>query len=584
MRLALVGPEIEENLALRYIDAAARKAGHVPEVFDFSSAAQSQQVVEAILRFGPDVVGLSLMYTRRSREFVALARELRARGFAGHLTCGGHFAVVHSNELLREVEAIDSVLLGEGEEVLVELLANLQRPERVAGMVRRTTDGGLTSTPARPPPDDLDVRAWPTRPPKLDQMLGLKLANVVSGRGCWASCRFCSINAWHGRIGGLRFRQRAVEALADEMAALYSVRGVHIFNFHDDNFFHPRREVNLDRFTRLKALLDERGVGPVGIQVKARPDSVDPEVIASLKALGLFRVFLGVESNAVNGLKALGRGISREQNHRALQVLLDAGVHVSFNLLMFEPDCTLSDLRENVFFMRRWAEVPLNYCRVEVYGGTALERDLRAQGRLTGDCFGYSYAIADPAAQTAYEIFHAALAPRAFALDGANALAMALDYHLHLLERFWPERVHASLRRRVHEAVRAVNEDSARLLMRVCDFAEGRPDAAAVEEFSRRLAAEREEFDRRACPRAARLIAEMGGLARMPRLLAEVGGTFAKVAWLFAAIVLAAALVITFFGQNLRALFAASTELSGEEAPRSTPPPPAPAPPLAPPP
>ena len=42
------------------------------------------------------------------------------------------------------------------------------------------------------------------------------------------------------------------------------------------------------------------------------------EVISLLKSLGLFRLFLGVETNAVLGLKTLGRGIERRQNHEAL--------------------------------------------------------------------------------------------------------------------------------------------------------------------------------------------------------------------------------------------------------------------------
>ena len=33
--------------------------------------------------------------------------------------------------------------------------------------------------------------------------------------------------------------------------------------------------------------------------------------------------------------------------------------------------------------------------RVEVYGGTALERELKQSGRLVGSYFGYTYRIAD---------------------------------------------------------------------------------------------------------------------------------------------------------------------------------------------
>jgi hypothetical protein len=99
-------------------------------------------------------------------------------------------------------------------------------------------------------------------------------------------------------------------------------------------------------------------------------DSIDRETVAGMQEIGLFRVFLGVETNAVAGLLTLGRGIRREENAAALQILRAAGTHTCFNLLMFDPETTLGDLRENIAFLARQAEFPLNFCRVEVYAGT----------------------------------------------------------------------------------------------------------------------------------------------------------------------------------------------------------------------
>ena len=263
---------------------------------------------------------------------------------------------------------------------------------------------------------------------------------MLSGRGCYANCRFCSIRAWHANIGGPRFRQRRIGAVAEEMADLYHRRGVRIFNFHDDNFLLPGKTENIERLGQLQRALHDRGVGRIGFQIKARPDSIDREVVARLKELGLFRVFLGVETNAVAGLLTLGRGIRREQNAEALQVLREAGIHTCFNLLMFDPETTLDDLRENIAFLTRQAEFPLNFCRVEVYAGTAIERQLCAEDRLLGDYFGYSYQIRDPRVQAAYEMFRKVFYPRNFALDGMNHRAMQLDYYFHILRHFYPRR------------------------------------------------------------------------------------------------------------------------------------------------
>ena len=59
----------------------------------------------------------------------------------------------------------------------------------------------------------------------------------------------------------------------------------------------------------------------IAIQAKGRPDCIDEEVIELLKSMGLFRLFLGVETNAVSGLVTLGRSMELADNHRALDIL-----------------------------------------------------------------------------------------------------------------------------------------------------------------------------------------------------------------------------------------------------------------------
>ena len=498
MKAALVGPELEENLALRYIHAALTAAGHEVQIFDFHAAEQIPDLAAAIVDYDPRVVGLSMVFTARAQEYLALAAALRARGFSGHVTAGGHFASFHSRQLLEEFPALDSILHGEGERAMQDLLCHLDDPQRVAGMARRDGDGRVVHNPPRGQPPELDDYPPPTRPAKFHQYLGLPIANILSGRGCYASCRFCSIRAWHASIGGPRFRQRRPESVAAEMADLYHRRGVRIFNFHDDNFLLPHKADNLDRLGQLQRALQDRGVGRIGFQIKARPDSIDPDVVQRMMEIGLFRVFLGVETNAVAGLLTLGRGIRRERNSEALQILRAAGIHTCFNLLMFDPESTLDDLRENIAFLARQAEFPLNFCRVEVYAGTDIERQLREENRLLGDYFGYSYLIRDPRAQCAYEMFRTIFYPRNFAPDGMNHRAMQLDYYFHILRHFYPRRATDKLERRVKNLVAELNRNSAEILEKICATVDesGVLDPAAIDAATGRLAEARSSFDR----------------------------------------------------------------------------------------
>ena len=149
-------------------------------------------------------------------EFVHFARVLRDRGYPGHITCRGHFATLYAPPLLEDAPAIDSVMHGEGEEAIVDLLANLHSLEKVAGLTRRLYDGAIVFSGPRHPPHDLDTKAWPTRPVEFDRYLGISIANMLGSRGCCANCNFCSIIAWSKEIGGLKFRMRTPENIAAE--------------------------------------------------------------------------------------------------------------------------------------------------------------------------------------------------------------------------------------------------------------------------------------------------------------------------------------------------------------------------------
>lgn len=579
VRVALIGSVHEENLALGYLHASLTRAGHVAELFGFPADERFEEAARAVVATAPDVVALSMVFTARALDFVRFAALLRALGFRGHVTCGGHFATLHAQLLLEDAPAIDSVLHGEGEEALVDLVEHLEELHLVLGMTRRLADGAIVHSAPRATARSLDGRPWPTRPAELDRYLGLPAVAMLGSRGCYASCRFCSIAAWHRHIGGPRLRLRSEADLAAEMAHLYHQRGARLFNFHDDTFFLPRPEASVARLRGLRRELDARGVGRIAVQVKARPDCLDAEVVEALVALGCFRVFLGVETNSSRGLEALGRGVQGAQNHAALRALLDAGLHVTFNLLTFEPGSTVDDVRQNIAFIREYPQVPLNICRTEVYGGTPLEQDLLAEGRLRGSYFGYDYALRDAAAQRVFEVFRVVFHARNFQGTGMNLRAMALDHQLHLARHFWPARVSDGLAAEVKALIREVNESNADYLARACDFAQGQPDEAATRAFADALLAEREALDAELFTRADALLRALGraagvepgdpetpGLSRgVGRMPAQVGGGVVTDVLVGVGLTtLAIVAFVTFFGDNLRALFGMSTELAGE--------------------
>lgn len=396
--IALVGPEIEENLALRYLYSSLERAGYGVEIIPFDRRRDLPAVIDAIIERPdpPIVVGISAAFQWRALEMMSLAMGLRERGYAGHITTGGHFATFSAEALLRDFPELDSVCRHESEQTLVELVRALEAGTslvEIAGLGVRDGDQ-VVLTPMRRPPD-LETLPRPARPGEPRRCFGHPLAPLVGSRGCYANCSFCCIAAWHEQVlPGKRYRVRPPEQVADEMVALKRERGVEIFIFHDDNFFVPSAKWNLERINALADALEQREIGDFAVVVKARPNDVQRDVFTALRdRLHALRAYVGIETDADQGLVTLSRRLSSRQNHAAIETMRELQIFGCFNMLVFDPDTTVASFEINVDFMEAAADFPFNFCRTELYAGTPLLQRMLAEGRVQGDYFFYDYAL-----------------------------------------------------------------------------------------------------------------------------------------------------------------------------------------------
>ncbi|MBW2456580.1 MAG: B12-binding domain-containing radical SAM protein [Deltaproteobacteria bacterium] len=514
MHVALIGAEVEESLAVRYLWGALEQSGHQVTQIVFNDASEVEAATRQLAQSGAALAGMSMVFTWRAREFAELATRARQLGYDGHLVAGGHFAAFHADQLLADVPAIDSVALGEGEELMVELATSLDDLGRVAGLVWRSDQQVMRNPPATKPPD-LDRLAEPKRMEPYDEFLGLPITNMLASRGCEHSCVFCSIAAWHRLCGGERLRLRSPARVAEEMATQFH-RGVRLFNFHDDNFILDDPEQMKDRLGRLSEELERRGVGQIGLAAKSRPDTVDEEVFTILKRMGLFRVFLGIEAGTQSSLARLGRRQTLADNERALEIVNRLDLHACFNLLVLNPDSTLEDLAGNVAFLRDHPQNPMNFCRTEVYAGTPLQRQLQARGRLEGSYWGHDYRIADPRAQAAFEVIFDCFETRNFGEHSLHHRAMHVDYELQLLSDFYDR--DDELRGRVKQFIVAVNHNTCEHLEAIiAALGSWDGDPASQDGLVRLMRVRVHDDNRSLMERGDALLAEIRACAAEPR-------------------------------------------------------------------
>ena len=517
--IALVGPEIEENLSLRYIASSLAQVGVTTDLVPFNSEADFATALATIQTAAtpPAVVGISLAFQWRARDFLALAVALRESGYQGHITVGGHFGTFAAAEILADFPEIDSVVKQEAEETMVALVAALEKNEPLAsipGLMLRQAEG-IVST-GHPSLPDLAKLPRPDRRGEPASCFGHGIAPLVSSRGCYANCSFCCIAAWHEQsLPGKRYRVRDVEDVAAEMVEQQRTRGIDIFVFHDDNFFVPGHRQNRERFSALADALERQGIGHFATVVKARPTDCDPEVFAILKhRLKCIRVYIGIETDADQGLRTLRRWSKSKQNHHAIDLVRKLDLYTCYNMLIFDPDTTIESLRTNVEFLRYAPEYPSNFGRVELYAGTPLLARMQAEGRVRGDYLQWDYDLGSPAIERIFSLAMECFMPRNFGNEALANRIMGTRFDVEVSRHFHPETFDPAWLDEGKELSRILTLDGADALARIIDAVERgaspSEERALVEELSPKLRATEQVVRQRCRDLAGRLLAKIG--------------------------------------------------------------------------
>ena len=544
MKVLLAGPDFEENLSIRYLSGSLLAAGHDAILAAFNTADDVVPVADEAR--GADIVGLSLCFQSRAREFLQLARLIKSREPKKLVVGGGHYASCAAEPLLENHPEIDVIVIHEGERTLVEIVAAAANLDvalpRIPGIGYRAGKKVVFTAP-RATLDDLDALPFPDRRGPVQLIAGVPSSYMMGGRGCYGCCAYCCITTLHQLAPGRRFRQRSVEPIADEMAALYRERGTRQFIFHDDNFLVPSEAFNHTRISAFEKALRRRRVDDIALVIKCRPADASRKVLRRLKDLGLVRVFLGVESATEQGLSSLERVQSVEDSERALETCADLDISAQFTLMTFNPDATLDTLRADVRFMRRFAGNPLNFCRAEIYAGTPLEKRMIWLGRARGNYLAREYNLLDPVADCACDLARDLFYSRCWGTGSLMQKTIGLDHTAVVRKRFDRGPKGAALRQRVGRWVRAVNLDTIELLEEVIGLGAlhaGCTDAGferAFTELRERESATRAEF----LSEGARLAGELDAfsLPRRTSLLKQLPGSRFRFARKAAAAVLA---------------------------------------------
>jgi len=307
MRVLLVYPPTDAPvpvkstlLGLGYLASVLRNRGHEVRIFDFINKPSAD-----LLPWEFDILGMSVMFTEykmAARNFLSLIKENYPKM---HIVVGGAHASTFPEEM---IEYADTVVVGEGEEVICDIVENKRKGIIVAERIR-----DLDKLPM--PAWDLlmeDNKELNRRNKNCPFVMRQPLIHMITSRGCPNNCTFCALKATWGR----QWVARSATKVVDEIEHLYKL-GFREIYFNDDNCSVSRGRMCFICEEILSRKIKVKIACPTGIHI----NTLDYPLLKLMKRAGFYRLCFGIETGNQTMQQKIKKNL--DLNH-ARQVIKDA--------------------------------------------------------------------------------------------------------------------------------------------------------------------------------------------------------------------------------------------------------------------
>ena len=360
MRVLLVNPyyPISETpsppLGLAYLASALEAAGVEVKILDLVVFPYSRRILKSLLKdFAPQMVGITAV-TMTFDNAIQVIKDVKTIEPQILTVMGGPHVTFCAQDTLKDYPDLDVVVLGEGENTMVELIRAADCKHRwndINGIAFRK-GATVQQTAARDFIQDLDTLPAPARHLLAlgrYRVLGMPVSMITS-RGCPFKCIFCV-----GRkMVGAKVRYRNPQRVVDELQDL-STLNFHQINIADDLFTANKTHCTAvcDEIIKRKARMRWTSF--------ARVDTVTDEILTRMKAAGCTAVSFGIESGNEKILKAIKKGITPRQVVDAVKLCRRAGITPYGSFILGLPGETPQTIDETLEFGKQLKKLGLSF-------------------------------------------------------------------------------------------------------------------------------------------------------------------------------------------------------------------------------
>ena len=350
----------QRGLPVKVIDALGEnleKIEFVPGRNDIKSRGLS--VGEIIARIPPDVdvLGVSCMFSSEwpfNREVI---KALKAAFPKAAIFAGGEHATALPELVLAQAPGVDAVVLGEGEETLLELIAARAAGSDIGGIkgIALRKNGVITKTPQRPrlkTLDEMPLPCWDAVP--IENYFASKQSHgpylgktlpILASRGCPYLCKFCS----NAEMWGTYYTYRTPSSVVDEIELYIAKYGIKCVEFYDLSPIIGKKWLY-----DFCSLLLSRNV-KIYWQMAAgtRFEALDEELLGLVERAGCRYLGFAPESGSPEVLEEIGKKLVLADFVRTVKAVVRHNLGIKANFVIgFPKDTRLQILRTLLFQLR----------------------------------------------------------------------------------------------------------------------------------------------------------------------------------------------------------------------------------------
>ncbi len=365
MNLAQIAAVLEQTkIECHILDAVGEKMG----------IDQTQKRLEGI---NPDfiVVITATSTFNYDAEFVSKIKE--ANRNIKSIFCGTH--VMTMPEKVLKYEGVDLIVLGEPEYIVRNLIMAIRNNKPLNGVegIGFKKNAQLLFTAEAPLIEDIDKLPFPARhllPKNVNYFNPLArkspYTTLVSSRGCPFNCKFCVAHL----VEGKKWRARSPENIIAEIEDCFKKYGIKEFFFRDESFtINKQRVLDICELIRTKKL-------PVSWICNSRVDTIDKEMMVTMKKAGCHMIKFGVESGSQKILNNLRKGISVQQSRNVFRWANELNIDTVAHIMLGSPGETWETIKETIDFAKEIRPTYASFNITTPYPGTDLWRE--AEGKL----------------------------------------------------------------------------------------------------------------------------------------------------------------------------------------------------------